>query len=527
MASPLNERVLFDDNNQFLSPDPPPSWSPDFSSLEDENDFQKETPKIYNFNTLSPPVRSKRGAHLKLPPAEQSQSIFRERSSNKSSNGPSDALRKTPGEEPSMNFHFQCQTMSTLDDLWRVKSLLAKFPDVSQQKDDLGSTPLHRLASNQTLPEALFASKTTSNNFLKLQSQSTFESLMDPAICNLQLQLIQFVKKDLLSAFPQAMILKDEDGCIPFEACLMDWVHSSSSSHSSHNNARDKDLLSSTASQFMGQVYEKSSRQFKSMLVKKRTPSKTPINDVERGFYEPSSWKAILDETDTKFKAHSNSKGQQGATKLSSNARFALVLLSAIIDQLDHFTSTKHTTEQHLELAKLKLRQFRQVNGNVDLTATVVQATASIPGLMQSILLLENEEDREFVLSTSAIQRVMACKQSIGVWLTQLLQDPNASTRAVEYLERISSNKEKNCVDPLIHEMCQLQDFVPALLSLGDRGMEEASTTLVVKGVLDRMISKPFAVTVVFCDVLFLTILMVGFRYVQTSWAHNRASFCR
>jgi len=42
--------------------------------------------------------------------------------------------------------------------------------------------------------------------------------------------------------------------------------------------------------------------------------------------------------------------------------------------------------------------------------------------------------------------------------------------------------------------------------------MEEVSTTLIVRGVLDRMISKPFAVTVVICDAVFLTTMILGIR---------------
>jgi hypothetical protein len=54
---------------------------------------------------------------------------------------------------------------------------------------------------------------------------------------------------------------------------------------------------------------------------------------------------------------------------------------------------------------------------------------------------------------------------------------------------------------------------VPSLLSLGENGMEEASTTKVVSDVLDKMISRPFVATVVLCDAIFLALMIVGFRY--------------
>jgi hypothetical protein len=57
-----------------------------------------------------------------------------------------------------------------------------------------------------------------------------------------------------------------------------------------------------------------------------------------------------------------------------------------------------------------------------------------------------------------------------------------------------------------------LRDFIPSLLSLGERGIEEVSTTKVVSGVLDNMISRPFVATVVLCDAIFLTLMLLGFR---------------
>ena len=63
-----------------------------------------------------------------------------------------------------------------------------------------------------------------------------------------------------------------------------------------------------------------------------------------------------------------------------------------------------------------------------------------------------------------------------------------------------------------IDELSRLQDFIPALLALGDRGIEDASATFIVKKVLDRIVSRPFAVTVILCDALFLGLMLLGFR---------------
>jgi len=120
----------------------------------------------------------------------------------------------------------------------------------------------------------------------------------------------------------------------------------------------------------------------------------------------------------------------------------------------------------------------------------------------------------------------MANKASIGPWLTEMIQsrEKMISHRAVEYLKtasdectRSKDSDESENASFLVDEVASLEDFVPALLSLGDRGIEEASTTYIVKNVLDRMISKPFAVTVVLCDAVFLAMMIVGFRYAVNS----------
>ena len=150
---------------------------------------------------------------------------------------------------------------------------------------------------------------------------------------------------------------------------------------------------------------------------------------------------------------------------------------------------------------------------------------------MKTIMLIEDEEQKIFILSTSIVKRLMMNGKVIGGWLTAMLQSRNrkVADRAVEYLkavsdmsflgekQRLSSGKcnhngQGNGFDALVNEVSRLEDFVPALLALGDRGVEEASTTLIVQRVLDIIISRPFAVTVILCDGIFLALLMFGFR---------------
>lgn len=125
---------------------------------------------------------------------------------------------------------------------------------------------------------------------------------------------------------------------------------------------------------------------------------------------------------------------------------------------------------------------------------------------------------------------------SIGPWLTGMLQSSkkNVSQRALQYLtflsdtleaypygwgpqstRKSSSNFSRSPID--VHEelhkkVGELDGFITSLIALDERKIEEAATTLVVRKVLDRRISKPFAVSIILLDSIFLTLLIVSFR---------------
>jgi hypothetical protein len=184
-----------------------------------------------------------------------------------------------------------------------------------------------------------------------------------------------------------------------------------------------------------------------------------------------------------------------------------------------------------------------------DVSASVVQSIASIPDLVQIVLYVEDSIQRKRLLETTLMRRVLSSTYSIGSWLTGMIQshEARASHLALDYLHLVSSDalfapeametetKRKVEVQSMsrfttntqlvassstphqlreefYHEVSRLQDFVPSLLSLNEKQIEEAATTKIVQQVLDRVISRPFAVMVIFCDALFLALLIYGYR---------------
>lgn len=126
-------------------------------------------------------------------------------------------------------------------------------------------------------------------------------------------------------------------------------------------------------------------------------------------------------------------------------------------------------------------------------------------------------------------------ERSIGPWLTGMLQSSKkgVSQKALQYLtylsdtleaypsgwdtqdRKSSTNLSRQSSEPheeLHDKVSDLEGFIPSLLALDERKIEEAATTLVVRKVLDRMISKPFAVSIVLLDSIFLTLLIISFR---------------
>jgi hypothetical protein len=506
------------------------------------------------------------------------------------------SMGASPMQRTSTDLHQLCGNLSTLDDLMRAKSFLignhtdnGRIANSASKTDFKGRTPLHLFSCNKVLATAIGIPNeydVETREFLRLYQQPTY----DPE-SNLERHVMRFLIGDLLAANPGAMMIRDDDGFIPFECGLIEWVNLRHN-HGITNQANETSFLPkfSSYTRAVSQVWDSTSTTFlgavklagRSMMpgdLNGETPSKSPrkTHDVERGDSRSALFSPNREEDGQCGKVPVIKAGDHvlkdgsypSRVRLIPHARFTLLMLSAVVDQLDSYMSPDgfrsraslmrgelghDMSKEAFDMAMREIRTFREVYGSVDISSTVVQTgkfrivcefgawggmfliliswlivVASIPDLMKTVLLIEEDEDREFALSTSILRRVMLSKHSVGPWLTEMLQskDRKLSQRAVDYLKSVSSEcsgekhggksngpsgHENAASNQIIDELSNLQDFVPALLALGDRGMEEASTTFVVKKVLDRMISRPFAVTVVLCDAVFLTLVIVGFR---------------
>jgi hypothetical protein len=454
---------------------------------------------------------------------------------------------------PPTRLHEVCRYAKTVDELVRTEKQYLSVQSAGCS-DDQGQTPMHVLAQNHQLSHNLATIEEEGNpsSFLETDSESQAEK-----------QMRHFVVGVLLKAYPAAMMTCDSQGYIPFEGPLVEWVNKAHENampglHSNRHGGTS-DYFPARFSSFWMSTHTMTSR---SMQTNIRQSSRNVVEENQsKVAASPNSTKSIKEDIEAPDSPgllsprNRNRMLRQAAdgmersfprkVALTAHAHFCFQILSAILDQLDRLQLSKSTTRRSLFLQRpdadddtCSIHSAVQELENLtvqDIRTEIVQSIASIPGLVKTILLLEDDDQRNFVLSTSLFRRVLVSKYSVGRWLTGMLQcdEQRVWKRAVEYLKLASDpschmldqgsslrsgpkKKSRPIVtaepDELYQEVAALQDFVPSLLSLGEKEVEDVATTVLVRRVLDRIIARPFTVTVVFCDGLFLAILIYSYR---------------
>jgi hypothetical protein len=417
--------------------------------------------------------------------------------------------------------HSLCACMTTIDDVLRARSFFVGMSrQAVSQRDYKGETPMHAFANNKTLAVQLAGnSEFETKDFLVLYRQPTFDQ---ESSNHLHEHISTFLLEELLPSYPGAMMIQDNKGFIPFEEGLLDWI---ATTQKHYDIGAGNDHYSIYLSSYTNAVSDAVSNAWKSTsttfmtAMSKMTESdcqRVQLPDLETGENESLKESSSKDELtgDKNDPSHCSSK-----SRLSPHARFCLQMLSLIVEQLELIAEP---TLQPFD------RGMHEVYGPLDLASQIVERVACIPNLLRTILSITEEIDVEFAIRTTIIRRVLLDRHSVGPWLTSMLQNPHRSVsrRAIDYLQNVSKlcreqektngrnkNTSEQACEDVIDEVSRLPDFVPSLLSLGENGMEEASTTKVVSDVLDKMISRPFVATVVLCDAIFLALMIVGFRY--------------
>lgn len=193
----------------------------------------------------------------------------------------------------------------------------------------------------------------------------------------------------------------------------------------------------------------------------------------------------------------------------------------------------KHNKDSKLQNGMLHLTMDDHIHQNPhEYISKLVKSFASTPNLMKTFLLIDDAGVRKKLFEIDVVRRAMLSNESVkGSWLSEMLQHYHRK-RATEYLMHLSqlSTEEARKAEQTsdeemklkLKELCQaigdLEGFLPSMLAIDNRDIEDLATTPMIIKVLDEMITMPFANTLFFFDFFLLGLLIFFFRSCVDSY---------
>jgi hypothetical protein len=138
---------------------------------------------------------------------------------------------------------------------------------------------------------------------------------------------------------------------------------------------------------------------------------------------------AVVDQLDRYMAPDSfKKKGAQHRGDLGYN--FQVTLLTALCPSFEHserYMALSISAPQWFKVVSFQyiyysLEGKQYTNGFAFPAVSLSCAVASIPDLIKMIMLIEDEDDKQFALSTSIMRQVMMNELTIGSWVTAMLQ---------------------------------------------------------------------------------------------------------
>jgi hypothetical protein len=291
------------------------------------------------------------------------------------------------GNLPS-ELHEICQNANSVEDLMRAKSFLAsqksRDSNFALKTDGRGRTPMHLFSSNKDLAIAL-----GTHNEFDLETREYFLLNHQPSFdqdAYSEKKLVRFVVGELLTAYPGAMMIRDDHGHIPFQGALVEWVDICHDRRTSNYSRPTVFSPFTGAAEKLTQVWETTSTTVLSAVklagrhIKSSASGGNVLSeDIEVGI-GPAKQHSLHQESGEK--SGNNDQRFPSNVQLSHHVRFILVMLSAIVDRLDQYMSPESIKRgefgdlqaDSFDRVISELRSFREIYGSVDISATIVQA---------------------------------------------------------------------------------------------------------------------------------------------------------
>lgn len=470
--------------------------------------------------------------------------------------------------------HKACLSASSFEDFrYQITSSYSSDRAITvdiQKKDVNGRNPFHLLALNKKLASSI----------------ANEEQEDDDADANLNIakaaQISDFVLKFLLPTYPPLLLDSDNNGFLPFEEIIVHWIESVESVKSVDRQLPLKNLISPRT--WLRKISSRDSDKGQSTLF---TKSSSNSSDSERVYTNTNSTEGIplsplreckscespsLDTDRLRSETNLNqiSEPQQYTNCVTNGLhnrystevqptlqlKYVLYLLSAIVDYLGKEEivvengKVEHTRSRRSLLTGSRASSERSIDGSCfshetqtpvetsrhsceedmdrseslcDTRSNLLSKFASTSDIIKSLLLISDISEKDIIFQYSVVRGIMLQKESIGKWLTSMLQSREAANHAIEYLQLLSDvikeetqssqqiKETDKKANELYDELCCLHDLIPSMIALDDKIIEKVAVTPVISNVLDRIITTPFAACLIFFDVLALVMLIFTF----------------
>ncbi len=418
--------------------------------------------------------------------------------------------------------HKACYTVSSLEELRPFCN-----PSSSthlEMEDENGRNPLHLLGLNRSLAHSLAYE-------VKTGTRSSSQILPNPGIDpNKVSDLVNFILDLVMPNHIFLLLAKDKNGNIPFQEALIYWIDLV---EKSTNDSRKPETVKSKILNGISKYTEPLGKrgiyvpQGKSQENDEEDETDTQYTDVlvdkkERYAMPPTPQMANSDRLNENISDTNNfEQSMMSGIELPLRVAYSLHVTSGLLDVLGELSRRAEQRMNHMNNDGLRVswirsqkknrsrRQLtRQGNDDFGLTGNMASIVdmievsfASTHNVIKTLLSIDDDDERENVLDFSIVRRAMLRKESLGTWLSEMLQDDRRGVRqrAIDYLIIMSEilEREKDLfhdsryttsmesrLNELYVAVGELDGLIPSMLALEERMVEEAvATPLLTNGV--------------------------------------------
>jgi hypothetical protein len=405
------------------------------------------------------------------------------------------ATQKAMDYEGPSSLHTICYTASSLNLIMEAFYDRNTNPSIYWERDANGRNCLHLLGLNTSFMTSIAVQ--TMKKKSKVLDESKVQEFMD------------FLSEILLPDHVNIFLEEDDNGHFPFEEPLRKWIDSVSTLQGKGVTVS----LKNTVKMITGILHTSQNHDI----------CKMDSSDTDLTLnVSPSEHKEDM-------MLHT-SNSDNDSVILPLHIQFIMTIISGLMDctrsmarHRSRFVIANDNSSSILRPRKLRVDLVRDLHFAQE---RLEERIASIHHFIFTLLSIEDEMVRDRIFESSIVKRVMVRKQSLGNWLSIMLQDER-SGRAIDYLSRVSdvlaqetkyvlTTKDKKRLDQRTNELCdafgELESVFPSMLALPPSAMEEISTLPFMAKVLDRLMSTPFMAVQLFVDTFLTALLIFCFR---------------